>query len=286
MNNQFEETLYDAHKHVFSIEEVYFENKSEHQHIIIFHNSKFGRVMALDGVIQTTEKDEFIYHEMLTHVPIFAHGKARDVLIIGGGDGGMLREVLRHESVDKATMVEIDRAVVDMCTKYLPNHSQGAFDDPRLDLVIADGADFVRKSKDRYDVIIVDSTDPIGPGEVLFRFEFYQACHGLLRDGGVLVTQNGVVFFQPDEVRNTTRCFSRLFRDWSFFTASVPTYVGGDMAFGWGADDGALRAVPLETLKARYAEAGFSTRYYTPEVHKACFALPAFMNDIIDGARE
>lgn len=284
MNNQFEETLYDAHKHVFSIEEVYFESKSEHQHIIIFHNSKFGRIMALDGVIQTTEKDEFIYHEMLTHVPIFAHGAVKDVLIIGGGDGGMLREVLRHQDVARATMVEIDQAVVDMCTKFLPNHSKGAFNDPRLNLVIADGADFVRKSKDRFDVIIVDSTDPIGPGEVLFRLDFYEACHGLLRQGGVLVTQNGVVFFQPDEVRNTTRCFSRIFRDYSFFTASVPTYVGGDMAFGWGTDDERLRKTPLETLQARYDAAGFKTRYYTPAIHQAGFALPAYIGELVSGA--
>ena len=284
MNNQFEETLYDAHKHVFSIEEVYFESKSEHQHIIIFHNSKFGRIMALDGVIQTTEKDEFIYHEMLTHVPIFAHGAVKDVLIIGGGDGGMLREVLRHQAVSRATMVEIDQAVVDMCTKFLPNHSKGAFNDPRLNLVIADGADFVRKSKDRFDVIIVDSTDPIGPGEVLFRLDFYEACHGLLRQGGVLVTQNGVVFFQPDEVRNTTRCFSRIFKDYSFFTASVPTYVGGDMAFGWGTDDERLRKTPLETLQARYDAAGFKTRYYTPAIHQAGFALPGYIGELVSGA--
>lgn len=281
MKNQFEETLYDAHGQRFSIEEIYFENKSEHQHIIIFHNSKFGRVMALDGVIQTTEKDEFIYHEMLTHVPILAHGSVKKVLIIGGGDGGMLREVLRHDSVESVTMVEIDQAVVDMCVKYLPGHSKGAFDSPRLDLVITDGAKFVADARDRFDIIIVDSTDPIGPGEVLFRFDFYKNCKSILNEGGIIVTQNGVPFMQPEEVRNTDKCFSRLFRDRSFYVASVPTYVGGDMAFGWGSDNSALRTVKLNRLQQRYRDSGIETRYYTPEVHQASFALPKYILDTL-----
>jgi len=284
MNNQFEETLYDAHRQVFSIEEIYFENKSEHQHIIIFHNSKFGRVMALDGVVQTTEKDEFIYHEMLTHVPILAHGSATKILIIGGGDGGILREVIRHQNVTDVTMVEIDHAVVDMCKQYLPKHSRGAFDDPRLNLVIADGADFVKKTGGRFDIVIVDSTDPIGPGEVLFRLDFYKNCKNILNDGGVIVTQNGVVFFQQDEVRNTVKCFQQLFADRYFYSAAVPTYVGGIMTLGWGTDNPELRQVPLETLQQRYAAANLQTRYYTPEIHKASFALPRYVIDIIDNA--
>jgi spermidine synthase len=284
MNNQFEETLYDAHRHVFSVEEIYFENKSEHQHIIIFHNSKFGRVMALDGVIQTTEKDEFIYHEMMTHVPILAHGSVKNVLIIGGGDGGILREVNRHKSVTGVTMVEIDHAVVDMCKQYLPGHSDGAFDDPRLNLVIADGAEFVKTTNDKFDVIIVDSTDPIGPGEVLFRLDFYQNCKNILTDGGVIVTQNGVVFFQPDEVKNTVKCFGQLFADRYFYSAAVPTYVGGIMTLGWGTDNPALRNLPLETLQQRFSAANFTTRYYTPDIHKASFALPQYVIDIINKA--
>jgi spermidine synthase len=277
MKNQFEETLYDAHGQTFSIEEVYFEAKSEHQHIIIFHNSKFGRVMALDGVIQTTEKDEFIYHEMLTHVPILAHGSAENILIIGGGDGGMLREALRHETVKNVTMVEIDKAVVDMCVKYLPRHSQGAFDNPRLNLVIDDGAKFVAETKDKYDVIIVDSTDPIGPGEVLFRLEFYKHCHRILNDNGIIVTQNGVPFMQPDEVRNTHKCFSQVFKDHSFYVAAVPTYVGGGMAFGWGSDALQHRQTDLDIIKARFEAADITTRYYNPEIHLGCFALPQYI---------
>lgn len=282
MINRFEETLYDAYTQAFSVEEVYYEHKTEHQHIIIFHNSKFGRVLALDGVIQTTERDEFIYHEMLTHVPVLGHGAARNVLIIGGGDGAMLREVSRHRSVEGITMVEIDQAVIDMSREYLPNHSRGAFEDPRLELVISDGAGFVAATPDRFDVIIVDSTDPIGPGEALFTHQFYSDCKRCLNDGGVIVTQNGVAFFQIEESRNTARCFRDLFQDWHFYTAAVPTYVGGFMLFGWGTDNPALRDTPLDTLKQRYAEAGLATRYYNPHIHRGSFALPQYILDAID----
>lgn len=145
--------------------------------------------MALNGVIQTTERDEFVYHEMLTHVPILAHGHARKVLIIGGGDGGMLREVVKHRQLTDITMVEIDGAVVEMCREYLPHHSAGAFDDPRVRLVIADGLAFVRECQQQFDVIISDCTDPCGPGEVLFSSEFYQNCKRCLTANGIFVAQ-------------------------------------------------------------------------------------------------
>lgn len=281
MINRYEETLYDAYTQVFSVEDVYYESKSEHQHIIIFHNSKFGRVMALDGIIQTTERDEFIYHEMLTHVPIIGHGSVDRVLIIGGGDGGMLREVCRHRSVSQITMVEIDHAVIDLCREHLPAHSQGAFNDPRLNLVISDGAEFVATTDERFDVIIVDSTDPIGPGESLFTEKFYGDCRRCLKQGGVIVTQNGVAFFQIEESKSTAGAFRNLFRDWHFYTAAVPTYIGGVMAFGWGTDDTELRNLPLETLEQRCRSAGLTTRYYNPHIHKCSFALPQYMASAI-----
>ncbi len=280
--DSFTETLYDGYGQFLDVEEVYLERKTDHQHIIIFKHVGFGRVMALDGVVQTTERDEFIYHEMLTHVPLLAHGEARRVLIIGGGDGGMLREVVKHSGVDAVTQVEIDQTVIDMCREYLPNHSQGAFDDPRLRLVIDDGFNYVNTTADRYDVIIIDSTDPIGPGEQLFSAGFHTACKRCLNPGGVLVTQNGVVFLQPDEVRQTANNFRDTFADWHFYTAAVPTYVGGVMAFGWGSDDAALRQVAPVTLATRFASAGVETRYYTPEVHAAAFALPRYMLDLIE----
>ena len=271
------ETLYEGYGQRFRMEKLLHEVRTEHQHLVIFENPRMGRVMALDGVIQTTEADEFIYHEMLTHVPILAHGAAKRVLIIGGGDGGMLREVAKHGGVEHITMVEIDGTVVDMCKEFLPNHSNGAFDDPRLNLVIDDGMRFVATTTEKFDVIISDSTDPIGPGEVLFSENFYQACHRCLNEGGILVTQNGTPFMQIEEVKPTAGRLHSLFPDWHFYQAAVPTYIGGSMTFAWGATDKAYRKLPLETLRQRFAGSGVVTRYYNPDVHIGAFALPQYV---------
>ena len=248
------ETLYPDYGQRFTMDEMLHEVRTEHQHLVIFKNARMGRVMALDGVIQTTEADEFIYHEMLTHVPILAHGAAKRVLIIGGGDGGMLREVTKHASVEHITMVEIDGTVVDMCKEFLPNHSNGAYDDPRLNLVIDDGMRFVATTEEKFDVIISDSTDPIGPGEVLFSDNFYQACRRCLNEGGILVTQNGTPFMQMAEVQTTAGRMQELFADWHFYMAAVPTYIGGSMTFAWGAKDAAYRQLPVAVLRERFAE--------------------------------
>lgn len=302
MSKRFIETLYKTYGQSFVIDEILFESKTEHQHLIIFNNEQFGRVMALDGVIQTTEKDEFIYHEMLTHVPLFAHGNAKRVLIIGGGDGGILREVLRHKSVEHVTMVEIDQAVVDMCKKYFPDHSAGAFDDDRVNLVIGDGVDFVvnnahdnnsidsnpidnnsiDKSGDKFDVIISDSTDPEGPGEVLFSSRFYQGCKNSLTEGGILATQNGVSFMQISELETTYQRFDGLFDDRWFYAAPVPTYIGGIMTLAWGTDNQELRNQSVEEIRERFTTANMKTRYYNPEVHVASFALPQYIVDVLD----
>jgi spermidine synthase len=271
------ETLYEGYGQRFRMEKLLHEVRTEHQHLVIFENPRMGRVMALDGVIQTTEADEFIYHEMLTHVPILAHGSAKRVLIIGGGDGGMLREVAKHRNVEHITMVEIDGTVVDMCKEFLPNHSKGAFDDPRLNLVIDDGMRFVATTTEKFDVIISDSTDPIGPGEVLFSENFYQACHRCLNDGGILVTQNGTPFMQIDEVKTTAGRLRSLFPDWHFYQAAVPTYIGGSMTFAWGSTNTAYRQLSRETLQQRFAGSGIVTRYYNPEIHIGAFALPQYV---------
>ena len=280
----FTETLYDPVAQTFRIDKLYFEQKTDHQHLMIFHNALLGRVMTLDGVVQTTECDEFIYHEMLAHVPLFAHGKARKVLIIGGGDGGMLREVLKHAQVE-VTLVEIDQAVIEMSKQYLPRHSAGAFDNPRASIVISDGMDFVRETDQHFDIIISDSTDPIGPGEVLFSDDFYRHCRRILNPGGVMVTQNGVAFFQLDEVTTTRARMSAHFSDQTFYSAAVPTYYGGVMTFAWGSEDENLRQTKLELLEQRFADAGISTRYYTPAIHQAAFALPRYIVAALDGAQ-
>jgi len=270
------ESLYDDRAQALREAQVLFDSETEHQRLRLFENPTYGRVLTLDGVVQVTEGDEFIYHEMMAHVPIMAHGAAKRVLIVGGGDGGMAREVLRHASVEHVTMVEIDAGVVEFSKKFLPGISAGAFDDPRLNLVIADGAAFMRESDAQFDVIISDSTDPIGPGEVLFTNSFYGHVKRRLAPEGIFVTQNGVPFQQPDELRLTLGAFRTLWIDATCYLATVPTYAGGPMAFGWATDSEARRATQ-EVLEGRFAAAGISTRYYTPEVHKAAFALPGYV---------
>ena len=277
----FEETLHPGFHSRLGMERVLHETKTEHQHLVIFDNPEFGRVLALDGVVQTTERDEFIYHEMLAHVPIFAHGLAKNVLIIGGGDGGTLEEVLKHRGVEVAVQVEIDDTVVELSKCYLQAICGDAYEDPRTELVIADGVEFVNQTDRRFDVIIVDSTDPIGPGEALFGERFYGGCKSCLADGGVLVTQNGVPFVQGEELTGTLTVFRNLFQSASCYRAGVPAYIGGDMTFGWGSDNTSLADVDVLALRARFEAAGIVTEYYTPEMHRGAFALPPYINRLI-----
>ena len=277
----FSETLHGNFQLRLFVEKTLFQEKTEHQDLQVFENPQFGRVLTLDGIVQTTEGDEFIYHEMLAHVPILAHGAAKRVLIVGGGDGGMLKQALRHTAVE-ATLVEIDQSVIDLCRKYLPGISEDAFDSPRARVVITDGAKYVAETDERYDVIIVDSTDPVGPGAVLFSADFYKSCKRCLNPGGIVVTQNGVPFFQKDELTNSYRRLKPLFKDVSFFVAPVPTYTGGFMAFGWATDNEALRRQPLSVIAERYAKTDIKTRYYNPNIHVASFALPNYIRNLMN----
>ncbi|HEY9539304.1 MAG TPA: polyamine aminopropyltransferase [Kiloniellaceae bacterium] len=281
MSRWVEESLHPHFRLALKADQVIYDSKTEHQRLELFENGSFGRVLTLDGVVQTTERDEFIYHEMLAHLPILAHGAAKKVLIIGGGDGGLLEEVLKHRSIEKVTQVEIDAGVVDFARQYLASICRDAFDDPRLELVIADGVDFVSSCAERYDLVLVDSTDPIGPGEVLFSETFYGKAKRCLAPGGILVTQNGVPFLQGEELTSTMRAFRALFKDAACYLATVPTYTGGPMAFGWGSDDASKRRVDLAALEQRYRDSGIATRYYNPAVHLAAFALPNYVAELL-----
>jgi spermidine synthase len=280
----FSETLHDGFRTSIQVRRVRFDNETAHQRLVIADSVAFGTLVMLDGVTQLTTSDEYVYHEMLSHVPILAHGAVGQVLVVGGGDGGMIEEIFKHGSIEHVTMAELDAGVIELARTHLPDLSRGAFDDPRLEIVIGDGKDFVATTTGRYDLIIVDSTDPIGPGEALFTGTFYADCQRILRPGGVLVTQNGVPFFQAAELERTMRAFAGLFADATCYLAAVPTYVGGFMAFGWGTDDTSLRRISLATLEERFAAARIETRYYTPEVHLASFALPRFILDIVSAA--
>jgi spermidine synthase len=282
------ETLFDRQgiRMSYAVERVIHETQTEHQHLVLFEHRTFGKMLMLDGAIQVTTKDEFIYHEMMTHVPIFAHGKVRDVLIVGGGDCGIAEEVLKHKSIKRVTQVEIDASVIAFAKEYFPEFTGPVFGDKRFECVIDDGMRFVGETDRRFDVIIVDSTDPQGPGAVLFTREFYARCKRCLNKGGILVTQNGVPFLQSDELTTTVRHIRRLFKDATCTIAAIPTYVGGHMAMGFASDDRRLRQTSEKTIAARYKKAGrFSTKYWTPAVHGAAFALPRFIQDLVDKAK-
>ena len=274
----FSETLYPAFQQRFAVGKILHRSNTGMQDLVVFENPYFGRVLALDGIVQTTERDEACYHEMIAHVPMFAHGTAREVLIIGGGDGGALRDVLRHPSVERATMVEIDGGVVEACRKYLPGLSDGAFDDPRTDLVIGDGLAYIRDTDRRFDVIVVDSTDPIGFATPLFSDDFYADCREHLTDDGIVVCQSGVSFVQAEESEATFARMGRVFPDAALYLTQVPTYALGFMTLGWGAKSARARNTDAETIRARFKAAGIPTRYYTPAIHTASFSLPAYMD--------
>jgi spermidine synthase len=243
-------------------------------------------MLMLDGATQISKKDEFIYQEMMSHVPLFAHGKPQEVLIIGGGDCGIAEEVLKHKTVKHLTQVEIDAKVVEFAKEHFPEFTKPVFADKRFESVIDDGAKFVAKTDRRFDVIIVDSTDPQGPGKILFGEKFYSGCKRCLNKGGVLVTQNGVPIYQPSELTSSITKFRRLFADGTCYIAAIPTYVGGHLAMGFASDNAKLRQTGSSTIAERYRKAGsFKTQYWTPEVHVAAFALPRFIADAVAKAK-
>ncbi|MEJ2435435.1 MAG: polyamine aminopropyltransferase, partial [Pseudolabrys sp.] len=270
----------------YEVDRVLYEMRTAHQHLVLFENPFFGKMLMLDGAVQISSRDEYVYQEMMSHVPLFAHGRARDVLIVGGGDCAIAEEVLKHKSVKRLTQVEIDASVVEFAKEHFPEFTGPAFADKRFESVIGDGMKYVAETRRRFDVIIVDSTDPRGPGAVLFTREFYAACKRCLNKDGVLVTQNGVPFLQAAELAASIGHFDALFAEATCYVAAVPTYVGGLMAMGFASDDERLRKTSVRLLAERYRKAGrFATKYWTPEAHAGAFALPRFIADIVAGAR-
>jgi spermidine synthase len=275
----FEETYHRHWRQRIEIERVVHRERTAYQDLMIFESADFGRVLVLDGIVQVTERDEFIYHEMLSHVPLMAHGQVRDVLIIGGGDGGTLREVLKHPGVEMVTMVELDPAVVASCKAHMPTVGGGCYDDPRARALFGDGVRFVAETAERFDVIIVDSTDEIGPGLVLFSEAFYADCRARLRPGGVLACQSGNPFGELDRLAAKCRRLAAVFADVGIYTAAVPTYAGGLFAFALASDDPGRRHVSGDQLRARAVPARL--RQYTPAVHVAAFVHPPWLAEAI-----
>lgn len=285
MGLRVQETLYGNEIFQgFTADALLFEGQTPYQKVDIYATKRWGKVLVLDGIIQTTEADEFVYHEMLTHVPMFGCANPRRVMIVGGGDGGILREVLKHD-IEHVDMVEIDRTVVDYCIEHMPtlNDAGRIYSDPRATLVIEDAFEFIKREKNRYDVILVDSTDPVGAAEVLFSETFYHLCRSALNPGGVLALQDGVPFLQPEEAKGSMNLLRSLGLLARCYAIAVPTYYGGNMALGYASDDRAVMTPQLETVRARFEKSGMSTRHYTPELHVASFVLPRWMHENTGG---
>jgi len=248
--------------------------QTEFQKLDMVETEEFGNMLILDGMVMTTQKDEFVYHEMVAHVPLFTHPSPENVLVVGGGDGGVIREVLKHPSVKKATLVEIDGKVIEYSKKYLPEIA-GELDNPRVEVKVDDGFLHIAQSENEYDVIMVDSTEPVGPAVNLFTKGFYAGISKALKEDGIFVAQTDNPWFTPELITNVFKDVSEIFPITRLYIANIPTYPSGL----WTFTIGSKRHDPLEVSEARFHD--IETKYYTKELHKAAFALPKFVGDLI-----
>jgi spermidine synthase len=275
----FAEVLHEGFAQTFDVEgEFLVDERSAFQHIQIFDTPLNGRVMALDGIVQITDRDEASYSEMLTHVPMMEIGDVKRVFIIGGGDGAVAEEALKHPGV-AVDMCEIDGRVVEVCREHFAHVNNGAFDDPRFTLLIEDAFEYLKKpeNRGRYDVIIADRPDPVGPAQVLFETAFYTLVRDALSERGVVVFQNGAPFYQPEELTETARQLATVFPLSGCYLTVTPTYTGGFMALTWGSKGTALGACDRDTVARRFAASGAVCDYYNPATHRAAFALPEWI---------
>lgn len=261
------------------VDKQLYTAQSPYQRIDVFESYDFGRFLTLDGLMMLTEKDEFIYHEMIVHIPMAVHPKVERVLVIGAGDGGVVRELTRYATIAHIDMVEIDEMVVDVCKTYLP-HTACAFDDPRLHIHYEDGLKFIRRYEGLYDLIIVDSTDPFGPGEGLFTKEFYGNCFKALKEDGIMVNQHESPFY-PDDALAMQRAHKRIIEFFEIsrvYQAHIPTYPSGHWLFGFSSK----KYHPVRDLDAKKWEAlGLATQYYNTNLHKGAFYLPNYVEVLL-----
>ena len=261
------------------VDKQLYSGQSEFQRIDVFESPEFGRFLTLDGYMMLTEKDEFIYHEMITHVPMAVHPHVRRVLVIGAGDGGVIRELTRYPEIESIDMVEIDPQVVEVCREYLPQ-TACKLDDPRVHIHYEDGLKYIRRFEDAYDLIIVDSTDPFGPGEGLFTREFYGNCSKALRADGIMVNQHESPFYDEDAVA-CQRAHKRIVESFPIsrvYQAHIPTYPSGHWLFGFASK----KYHPLKDLnEGRWNARGLACKYYTTTLHRGAFYIPAYVEELL-----
>ncbi|ABO49034.1 spermidine synthase [Desulforamulus reducens MI-1] len=257
------------------VSKVLHEEQTDFQHLAVVDTPLCGRMLWLDNIIMTSIKDEFIYHEMISHVALNTHENPKKVLVIGGGDGGAIREIIKHPSVEKAVLVEIDRRVVEVSKEYLPEIAC-ALDDPKVEVHCVDGIQYVRDHKNEFDVILVDSTDPIGPAVGLFEGSFYKNCYDALKEDGIFVAQTESPYYNEELIPKVNKDIRSLYPITNIYLAYVPTYPSGCWTFTMGSKKYDPKAVDFSTRPS------YKTRYYNHDVHKAAFALPNFVQELIN----
>ena len=261
------------------IKEKLHEEQTKYQKMEIYDSDLFGKMLVLDGIFQTTEKDEFIYHEMLCHLPMFYHKNPRNILVVGGGDGGSLEEMLKHP-VDNVYMVEIDGQVVEACKKYIPSICKDAFENEKAHVIIGDGKEFIKKHENFFDVIALDLSDPIGPAEELINIDFYKDVHKALKDDGVISVQSGSLTWQPQEVATISKRLKTVFNSIKVHKAVIPTYQGGEFSITIAAKFD-LGNISLTNIEQRAKKLNLDLKHYTPQIHLASAVLPKCFKDLL-----
>ena len=271
-------------KHSLRVNRHLYSQKSEYQQIDIFDTPEFGRVLSLDGNVMLTERDEFIYDEMITHVPMSVHQNAKDILVIGAGDGGVVKELTRYDTVERIDLVEMDGAVIEACRTYLPENAC-RLDDDRVHIYFDNALRFIRRRKEAYDLIIVDSNDPFGPSEGYFTREFYGICYNALREDGIMVNQQGSPFYKHDAeaMQRSHKRIASTFPISRVYQAHIPTYAAGYWLFGFASK----KYHPIDDFKeAVWKSRHLSTKYYTSKLHLGCFYLPAYLERMLEEVEE
>lgn len=271
-------------KHSIRIDCHLFSEKTEYQQIDIFDTPEFGRVLTLDGNVMLTERDEFIYDEMITHVPLSVHPCVKDILVIGAGDGGVVKELTRYNTVEKIDLVEMDPRVIEVCREYLPENAC-RLDDKRVHIYYDNALRFIRKCHEAYDLIIVDSTDPFGPLEGYFTKEFYGICYNALREDGIMVNQQGSPFYKHDAeaMKRSHQRIASTFPVSRVYQAHIPTYAAGYWLFGFASK----KYHPIDDFRRdEWLKLGLETKYYTTKLHIGSFYLPAFLENLLKEVEE
>jgi len=270
--NRKEENHSPYHGLFFNVKKILHEEKTPFQKIEVIENEFFGKILLIDGLVQTTEKDEFFYHEMLVHPAFVSHPSPEEILIIGGGDGGALREVLRYD-VRKVSLVEIDKKVIEISKKFFPKLSS-SFNDSRVKVIIANGAEYVKELKEKFDILIVDSSDPIGPSKALFEKDFYISLKKIIKENGIIISQTGSPFYHKDIIKKLNETLKKIYKIVKFYISPVPTYPSGIWSFVYLSED----INPLEIKR----KAPPNLKYYNEDIHFASFALPNFLRHLLD----